>query len=238
MCARAVRFLDSATQIVLVIWPLANVACRSAGSPTGRGVLPLKTFIQETLRRSRTSYSTLQVALYYLICIKDRVPALDFEERTDDRPGARALHCGRRMFLAGLILASKYLQDRNYSARAWSKISGLTPAEINANEMAFLEAIRWRLHVTEAAFQRWTELMLRYTSVPPPPSYPCAVSAALARSGIPFPASVAAAFPTPPSSNSPSPSSSPTSSGSIEARPVNWTAAVLDNLTADLVRDW
>jgi hypothetical protein len=37
----------------------------------------------------------------------------------------RAKQCGRRMFLAALILSSKSLQDRNYSARAWSKISGL-----------------------------------------------------------------------------------------------------------------
>jgi hypothetical protein len=34
----------------------------------------LRTFIQETLRRSRTSYSTLQVALYYLIKVKPHVP--------------------------------------------------------------------------------------------------------------------------------------------------------------------
>ncbi|CAJ0829500.1 3967_t:CDS:2 [Entrophospora sp. SA101] len=33
--------------------------------------------------------------------------------------------CGRRMFLASLIIASKYLQDKNYSNTAWSKICGL-----------------------------------------------------------------------------------------------------------------
>src|SRR3954452_16258312 len=109
---------DSASQIVETIWPLSVVALRS-DSPLGcKGVLPLRTFIQETLRGSRTSYSTLQVALYYLILIKAHVPKHDFTmEQPEDIASLRALQCGRRMFLAALILASKYLQDRNYSAR-------------------------------------------------------------------------------------------------------------------------
>lgn len=68
------------------------------------------------------------------------------------------------MFLAALILASKYLQDRNYSARAWSKISGLNTQEININEMAFLDAVNWKLHISETNFQKWTDLVLKYTS--------------------------------------------------------------------------
>lgn len=127
-------------------------------------MLPLRTFIQETLRRSRTSYSTLQVALYYLIKIKPHVPAHDFtKEQPRDQSVMRAMQCGRRMFLAALILASKFLQDRNYSARAWSKISGLNTAEINQNELIFLQAVGWRLHISEATFQRWTELVLKLT---------------------------------------------------------------------------
>lgn len=134
-------------------------------------VLPLRTFIQETLRRSRTSYSTLQVALYYLIVIRPRLPAKDIDISSLDPLEAqlvRAMQCGRRMFLAALILASKYLQDRNYSARAWSRISGLNTQEININEMAFLKAVDWKLHITEAVFQKWTDLVLKYTQAPSP----------------------------------------------------------------------
>lgn len=134
-----------------------------------KAVLPLRTFIQETLRRSRTSYSTLQVALYYLILIKPHVPKHDFTmEQPDDIHASRVLQCGRRMFLAALILASKYLQDRNYSARAWSKISGLATQEINQNEMAFLLAVNWKLHITDDVFQRWTEIVLKYIPSQPP----------------------------------------------------------------------
>ncbi|KAI9839725.1 MAG: hypothetical protein M1837_002044 [Sclerophora amabilis] len=166
------NLVDSATQIVQAIWPLSVVVCRSDSALGNKGVLPLRTFIQETLRRSRTSYSTLQVALYYLILIKSHVPTHDFTmEQPGDEQAVRALQCGRRMFLAALILASKYLQDRNYSARAWSKISGLHTHEINLNEMTFLSAVKWRLHISDSVFQRWTDVVLKYTS-PSPPSSP------------------------------------------------------------------
>jgi len=159
--------VDSSTQIVEAIWPLSSGSCRAElGS---KGVLPLRTFIQETLRRSRTSYSTLQVALYYLLLIKPHVPKRDFTmEQLEDIHSARALQCGRRMFLSALILASKYLQDRNYSARAWSKISGLNTLEINQNEMAFLLAVNWNLHITEAVYQKWNDIVLKYTPTQPP----------------------------------------------------------------------
>ena len=160
---------DSSTQIVDTIWPTSSTVCRSElGS---KAVLPLRTFIQETLRRSRTSYSTLQVALYYLILIKPHVPNQNFTtQQLDDRHATQALQCGRRMFLAALILASKYLQDRNYSARAWSKISGLNTQEINQNEMAFLQSVNWKLHIADDVFQRWTDIVLKYTPSPSPPS--------------------------------------------------------------------
>ncbi|KAI1335345.1 hypothetical protein F5Y15DRAFT_252524 [Xylariaceae sp. FL0016] len=165
--------VDSSTQIVEVIWPLSSVFHRHELGV--KNVLPLRSFIQETLRRSRTSYSTLQVALYYLILIKPHVPKYDFTmEQPNDIYANRALQCGRRMFLAALILASKYLQDRNYSARAWSKISGLATQEINQNEMAFLSAVCWKLHITDEVFQRWTEIILKYTpSQPPSPGSSC-----------------------------------------------------------------
>lgn len=155
--------VDSASQIVEIIWPLSAVSHRADSTAGSKGVLPLRTFIQETLRRSRTSYSTLQVALYYLIKIKPHVREFDSNEQPRERSLSRAMQCGRRMFLAALILASKYLQDRNYSARAWSKISGLNTTEINQNELLFLDAVQWKLHIPEATYHRWTSIVLKLT---------------------------------------------------------------------------
>ncbi|KIK99075.1 hypothetical protein PAXRUDRAFT_823180 [Paxillus rubicundulus Ve08.2h10] len=57
------------------------------------------------------------------------------------------LLCPRRTFLASLILASKFMQDRCYSNRAWAKLSGLPPREIGRCERALGEALEWRLWV-------------------------------------------------------------------------------------------
>ncbi|KAI5196729.1 hypothetical protein AUEXF2481DRAFT_30476 [Aureobasidium subglaciale EXF-2481] len=163
--------VDSAAQMVEVIWPLSVAPCK----PQAGGVLSLRRYIEETLRRSRTSYSTLQVALYYLVLIMPSVPKSDFTmQQSVDSPSVRSLQCGRRMFLASLILASKYLQDRNYSAKAWSKMSGLKVAEINLNERAFLAAVNWKLHIPDHLFKRWTDVVLRYTPGQAPP--PCGQS--------------------------------------------------------------
>lgn len=152
--------------MIEIIWPISVLSCGRDSAVSGRqqSVLGLRTFVQEVLRRSKTSYSTLQVALYYLILIQSCVPKHDFTmEQSEDSSVCRAMQCGRRMFLAALILASKYLQDRNYSARAWSKISGLKTCEINTNEMAFLKKVNWKLHIPEHVFHRWTDIVLKYS---------------------------------------------------------------------------
>ncbi|KAI4186414.1 MAG: hypothetical protein LQ348_004221 [Seirophora lacunosa] len=159
-------FEDTTTQMIETIWPLSVISCGRDTSAEGKNqnLIGLRTFVQEVLRRSKTSHSTLQVALYYLILIQSCLPRHDFTmEQREDTPASRAMQCGRRMFLASLILASKYLQDRNFSARAWSKISGLKACEINANEMAFLTAVNWKLHIPEPVFQRWTDVVYKYS---------------------------------------------------------------------------
>lgn len=174
--------------MIETIWPLSVLSCTlnsSLDSPD-QALIGLRTFVQEVLRRSKTSYSTLQVALYYLVLIKSLVPTRDFTmEQLIDSPSNRAMQCGRRMFLTALILASKYLQDRNYSARAWSKISGLRTCEINANEMTFLAAIKWKLHVPEPLFNRWTDIVLKFLPSSSSPSVSPSTSVKTWRSIIP-----------------------------------------------------
>lgn len=57
------------------------------------------------------------------------------------------LLCPRRTFLASVILASKFSQDKCYSNRAWAKLSGLPPREIGRCERALGQALEWRLWV-------------------------------------------------------------------------------------------
>jgi len=188
-------------------------------------LIPLRGFVHEVLRRSRTSGSVLQTALCYLEAIRLKVPELVQRQRagdeedtgasnriiqgdiemseetkfaetvytsptTDQTEGASIatqpsplppppppttttssirdpkrkpkspsppleplpplpspLLCPRRAFLASLILASKFTQDKCYSNRAWAKLSGLPPREIGRCERALGDALEWRLWV-------------------------------------------------------------------------------------------
>ncbi|KAG6885978.1 hypothetical protein C0993_006905 [Termitomyces sp. T159_Od127] len=202
----------------------------ASGSRTN--LVPIKSFVHEVLRRSRTSGCVLQTALCYLEAIRAKVPELVRAEKTGEgiqgevdrsdwitpatpeelererefmdsdidtgnmvsdsslAPTVRVddishndnfsqslehlradnivtnhqkhssasklpplpplpspLLCPRRAFLASLILASKFTQDKCYSNRAWAKLSGLPPREIGRCERALGEALDWRLWV-------------------------------------------------------------------------------------------
>lgn len=117
-------------------------------------------FISESLRRSKTSYSTLQVALFYIIMLKPNLPGDRFTQEQTEDLCQLPLQCGRRMFLSVLMLASKYLQDKNYSTTAWSKITGLTCLEINKHERMVLQALDYRLHVPKDTFAKWNDLVI------------------------------------------------------------------------------
>jgi hypothetical protein len=168
-------------------------------------IIPLHTFIAEILRRSKSSFSTLQLALFYLFKFR-AAHQRDLDHLMTMRPGSKALepgqdfdvifpsppcpdvsiprappsapkiashelseiferslpNCGRRLFLTSLILASKYLQDKNYSNKAWSKISGLPAREINKHEREFLSVIGHGLFISAAKFARWSALLVAH----------------------------------------------------------------------------
>lgn len=204
---------------------------------------PLKTFVHEVLRRSRTSCSVLQTALCYIEALRSKIPELVHQEQTgegirgevdqsarvvfsndprlqdspkevsidelidpvhlvgsenhlnDDAPptvrmlddNSLTVHeasswqsgsdvekkvrshpedlpslpplpspllCPRRTFLASLILASKFMQDKCYSNRAWAKLAGLPAREIGRCERALGEALEWRLWVGKIPARR------------------------------------------------------------------------------------
>lgn len=128
-------------------------------------VMPTRGFCNEILKRSKATYSTLQISLFYVFRVKKVVHEklyqrikLQQEQSTSMQTNTQMddlMCCGRRMFLASLMVASKYLHDKNYHNKAWSKIAGLDIKEINAAEMAFLKLIDYRLYVSKPTFDRW-----------------------------------------------------------------------------------
>lgn len=235
MAQQHTQFTPSASQTLLT-------------ASTESNLLPMKTFVHEVLKRSRTSGNILQAALCYLEAIRPKVPeilqqekigirahchsetqilpateaelareaelavledsftsiAVDIDQEEFDETktvrvtdsvnddldsmqyglGDRAsisslsliaepyapvdaspvpkppkslpspLLCPRRAFLASLILASKFFQDKCYSNRAWAKLSGLPPREIGRCERALGQALEWRLWVGKSSVPR------------------------------------------------------------------------------------
>ncbi|OLY80847.1 G1/S-specific cyclin pas1 [Smittium mucronatum] len=60
-----------------------------------------------------------------------------------------------RVFLASLICASKFCLDKSYNTRAWSKLAGFPPQQINRLEMGFLGIINHRLFVSHSQLEQF-----------------------------------------------------------------------------------
>ncbi|KAF7724991.1 hypothetical protein EC973_000484 [Apophysomyces ossiformis] len=129
-------------------------------------VVSTQGFVREILKRSKTTYVMLQIALFYIFRIKQLVTQ-KLRERSQyplkaGRPEDNLICCGRRMFLAALIVASKYLHDKAYRNKAWAQIAGLSLTEINTAERTFLQMIDYRLHVSKASYDKWCGLLNGY----------------------------------------------------------------------------
>lgn len=164
------RFIGVALQTIHALWfqPLslseAKTPCSAAGG------LSLHLFVRETLRRSRTSCSTLQAALLYCLrcgpAIRKRQALLLEEAHQLGATPAELVHrgmypihpllCSRRIFLASIMVAAKFLQDKTFSNRAWSKITGLPVKELANVEREFLAGIQWDLNVKDDEWRAWT----------------------------------------------------------------------------------
>lgn len=65
-------------------------------------------------------------------------------ERT---PRERVLTDARRVFLASLVLACKFVFDKPYDNRSWSLISGLGSRDIGECERVVGDVLQWRLWI-------------------------------------------------------------------------------------------
>lgn len=148
--------LDVTVQVIASIWP-NSISSPSTGN--NKPIADLNTFLHHILKHSRTTHSTLQLAIFYLFRIRSRVQ----EKRNDDV----YISCGRRMFLAALISAHKYLQDKTYKNSAWSKVSGLNVQEINHAEKVMLQLLDYRLYVKKDTYDQWIMMLQTHLKVNP-----------------------------------------------------------------------
>lgn len=102
-------------------------------------------FIKELLRRSRLSSTVLKLALFYARKLSCKI--LDGEEWFYKNPKKIVLIC--------IILASKFLQDKNFSMKGWSKISGLSAADLSRSELRLLGLLEFNIYVGVEEFATW-----------------------------------------------------------------------------------
>lgn len=116
--------------------------------------------IRKIYRDSRVSYSVLLVALVYLLrFIQTGNGTQDAELFALLRSTNRFRSLGGRMIAVSLVLACKFLQDKNASNEAWAGLASCSLTDFNAAEELFLRAIDYRVWVTKAVFDRWTCLL-------------------------------------------------------------------------------
>ncbi|KAI9314105.1 hypothetical protein BX666DRAFT_499050 [Dichotomocladium elegans] len=137
--------LDIMTKMVDLMWKGiyldVNLPLPPSPSSSMRG------FIREVLKRSQTTWTTAQMAVQYLFQTQDAI-----RSHVQRHRGATIICCARRMFLASLIVASKFVQDKTYRNSAWATIARLPVQEVNLAERVFLELNQYQLYVSSKMY--------------------------------------------------------------------------------------
>jgi hypothetical protein len=144
---------DATCQLLHFLWPtqVTTYSTRAslADKPRGEALCALPKFLQELLKRCHATYSALTMALYY-ICLLQTLGKIPSPQDKNN-----PMHCGRRVFLGALILATKYLQDKSYSMRAWHKVTNIAVKEITCIEKTVLQALDYKMHVPLEHYNNW-----------------------------------------------------------------------------------
>jgi hypothetical protein len=100
-------------------------------------------FIEELIQRSDTPVPVVCAALAYITAAGPAIRRAIEDKSDPDCP----LLDPRRVYLAAIILGSKFLIDTTYNNKSWATVSGLEVLEVSRCERTLGEALRWRLWV-------------------------------------------------------------------------------------------
>ncbi|ORX54771.1 hypothetical protein BCR36DRAFT_322092 [Piromyces finnis] len=158
-------FIDSLYDIACTILNESPIWNKQSNT-SQENLCSLRSFIVKITESSNTTITTFQVALYYLLQLHQRIENIN--ETTKKQKLYTAL-CGRRMFLAALIIASKYATDRALSSGTWaSHIIGQNNgirnvSEVNSIQQEFLSIMEYELFIEHENFNHWMDELKEYT---------------------------------------------------------------------------
>jgi hypothetical protein len=118
---------------------LADIDLSGSVQPSLAVTSRFRSFVSQILTSTRLPSSTILLALNYL---STRMTMLSSE-------GFRAATNGdvRQMLTTSLMLASKFLDDNTFQNRSWAEVSNIAVTKLNSEELGWLDAIGWDLHI-------------------------------------------------------------------------------------------
>ena len=108
----------------------------------------LRQFISNCIVPTQLTYPVVIQGLAYVHRLKQKFPKL---------PDLEGSEC--RVFLVGLIVANKHMDDCNYTNNVWSQVSGITTPEINMMEMEYLNVMEFETFLGPDYLAVFTEEM-------------------------------------------------------------------------------
>ncbi|KAG2573821.1 hypothetical protein PVAP13_7KG280600, partial [Panicum virgatum] len=115
--------------------------------------MSLRAFLERFSRYAHVSAQVYVVAYAYL----DRLRRRD--------AGVRVVRANaQRLLTAAILVASKFVEDRNYSNSHLAAVGGLTAAELSALELDLLFLMEFRLNVCPSVFQSYCRHLEREAS--------------------------------------------------------------------------
>ena len=139
---------------------------QDVGEPEVFSIISIRSFIREVMKRSHTTYATAQIAICYLFQTQQSIRRSLLKKATtiDQQKKASYISCPRRMFLASLIVASKYVQDKTYRNSAWASIARIHVHQVNMAERIFLELCDYQLYMKQSVFDDLHRLLRDYVA--------------------------------------------------------------------------
>ncbi|CAE6481099.1 unnamed protein product [Rhizoctonia solani] len=154
-----VQSLPSKRELTRHLNALGALEPQPGAAPAGS----MRWFLTELFKRAALPGLIIRVAAGYVlrcrtainramqtVALKNQlhlVTTSDVSPPADRTPQERVLTDARRVFLAALVLACKFVFDKPYDNRSWSLISGLGSRDIGECERVVGDVLGWRLWI-------------------------------------------------------------------------------------------
>ncbi|KAJ9069353.1 PHO85 cyclin-5 [Entomophthora muscae] len=127
-------------------------------------------FVAAVVHQHHQHPEVIYTAIMYCLRVSEAVKPRLHLWKAGQHPLTAALCC-RRMFLAAVISASKFLLDRPIPNSSWAKMVGVSVIEVSRSELFFLALIDHRLYVNQEDLYSAVCTLAKYLEVNEPIAY-------------------------------------------------------------------